>query len=346
MLIDTYLLYKVKNILKFGVFSVIIFFVIIQFLIGNGYTFPKALFSLFYGLSIGAIYEGTNTASFYRKSFISRNLLRIVLLIMSILVIITILQFFFVDFLGKEDLHPLEIIFSKNFISIFIEIFIITFFIVFFIELEKHLGDHFIFNFFFSKYKKPIEENRVIMFLDLKDSTSIAEIIGNKAFVSFINYCYRIMAKSVIKNKATILKYVGDEVILTWDERKGIKHNNCIHMYYDFFDELEKHKNDFIERYGIFPVFKAGLHSGEVTAAFLGSIKKQMDYSGDVMNTTARIQGVCNQYDANMLISSELASLLPDTEDFVYSEIGEVQFKGKAEKFPIKKVQRIYYKKH
>ncbi len=344
MLIDTYLLYKIKNILKFGVFSVVIFFVIIQFLIGSGYTIPKALFSLFYGLSIGAIYESTNTPSFYRKSFIYRNIVRIVLLVISITLIIIALQFSFNSFWSDEVANPLSIIFSKEFISIFIEIFIITFFIVFFIELEKHLGDHFIFNFFFSKYKKPIEENRVIMFLDLKDSTSIAEKIGNKAFVSFINYCYKIMSKSVIKNKATILKYVGDEVILTWKERKGIQNSNCVNMYFDFFDDLEKHKNDFIERYGIFPVFKAGLHSGEVTAAFLGSIKKQMDYSGDVMNTTARIQGVCNQYDANVLISSDLASLMPETEAFVYSKIGEVQFKGKAEKFPIKRVQRIYYK--
>ena len=68
-----------------------------------------------------------------------------------------------------------------------------------------------------------------------------------------------------------------------------------------------------------------------------------MDYSGDVMNTTARIQSVCNQYNANLLISSSLASLMENNDKFVYSEIGDVQFKGKANKFSIKKVQRINF---
>jgi len=343
MKIDSYILYKIKNILKFGAFSVIIFFIMIQFLIGDGYNMPKALFSFFYGVSVGLIYEITNTAKFFRLLFITRNVLRIFLLLITIVVIILALQWFFKDFLDTSRQSPLEIVFSKDFISVFIEILIITGFIVLFIELEKHLGNQFIWNFIFSKYNKPVEENRVIMFLDLKDSTSIAERIGNKEFVTFINFCYRILSKSVIKNKATILKYVGDEVILTWKTKKGIKNQNCVNLYFDFFDELENHKIDFIEQFGIFPIFKAGLHSGEVTAAFLGYVKKQMDYSGDVMNTTARIQSVCNQYNANLLISSSLASLMENNDKFVYSEIGDVQFKGKANKFSIKKVQRINF---
>ncbi len=343
MKIDSYIFYKFKNILKFGVFSVIIFFITIQFLTGYNYSLSKALFSFFYGLSIGLVYEMTNTAKFFNRSFIIRNLLRISLLLVAIVIIILILQFFFKDFLDTTNQSSVFIIFSKDFINVFLEILIITVLVVLFIELEKHLGDRFIWNFIFSKYKKPVEEKRVVMFLDLKDSTSIAERIGNKEFVSFINYCYKVLSKSVIKNKATILKYVGDEVILTWKEQKGIKNNNCINFYFDFFDELENHKNEFVELFGVFPVFKAGLHSGEVTAAFLGSIKKQMDYSGDVMNTTARIQSVCNQYNANLLISSDLASLMPISDKFVYSEIGAVQFKGKAKKFSIKKVQRMGY---
>ena len=343
MKIETYFFYKLKNILKYGLFSVVIFFIMIQFLSVIKYSIPTALFSFFYGLSIGTIYEITNTARFYRKPFVVRNSFRFLLLLFSIVIVIVILNLFFPSFVKTEGRSILSILFSKSFVSVFIEIFVITFFIVLLIELESHLGNQFIWNFLFSKYKKPIEENRVIMFLDLKDSTSIAERIGNKAFVTFINYCYRIMSKAIIKNKASILKYVGDEVILTWKEKEGIRNNNCIQMYFDFFDELEKHKIEFIDKFGVFPVFKAGLHSGEVTAAFLGSIKKQMDYSGDVMNTTARIQSVCNLYDANLLISSELACLLPQSSQFVHSEIGEVAFKGKAEKVAIKKVQRIVY---
>jgi adenylate cyclase len=149
------------------------------------------------------------------------------------------------------------------------------------------------------------------------------------------------MSKSVIRNKATILKYVGDEVILTWPKKRGVKHNRCINFYFDFFDELEKHKFEFVEKYGVFPKFKAGLHVGIVTAAYIGTIKKQMDYSGDVMNTAARIQSVCNDFEANFLISTSLADMLSSDDKIVFSNLGCVELKGKIEKVSIKRVQRL-----
>ena len=259
--------------------------------------------------------------------------------IVSKILLIIGLKFFFNEFFAIST--NLQIGFTKEFIETIIGVLIVTVLIVLFIELEKHLGNYFIWNFLFSKYKKPFEEDRVIMFLDLKDSTTIAESIGNDAFVDFINTCYRVMSKSVLKNKATILKYVGDEVILTWPAKKGIKNNNCVNFYFDFYDELEKHRAEFIKKFKVFPVFKAGLHSGYVTAAFLGTIKKQMDYSGDVMNTTARIESVCNKYESNFLISGDLSDMLTETNNLFFTSIGETDLKGKVNKTLIKKVSRV-----
>ena len=341
MKIDSYFLFKLRSILKFGIFSLIVFFIMIQFFLSTGYTFPKALFSFLYGMSIGVVYMATSSTRFYSRSFFTRNLLRVVLLFISVGSIIVFEQFFFSDFLNPGAISREINLFSIHFMELFILILIITFLIVLFIEFEKLLGNNFIWNFILSKYKRPVDEDKVVMFLDLKDSTTIAEKIGNKEFVSFINLCYQMMTHSVIKNKATILKYVGDEVILTWDTPKGINDSNSIRFYFDFVDELEAHKSVFLNRFGFFPIFKAGVHSGVVTAAFLGTIKKQMDYSGDVMNTTARIQSICNEFHAEILVSKYLSDLLPSDKNFKYIELGEVDLKGKEHKFPIVQVERI-----
>ena len=339
MKIDSFIKYQIGNILKFGIFSFIIFLIMIQFIIGKDFGVVRALFSFFYGISLGILFEFTNNTRFYSLSFLLRNFIRLTYILASFFLIIFVLKYFFSFFIITNS--NLNISLTKDFFNTVVGVLIVTILIVLFIELEKHLGDYFIWNFLFSKYKKPFEEERVVMFLDLKDSTSITETIGSDKFVELINLCYRIMSKPILKNKATILKYVGDEVILTWPIKKGIKNNNCVNFYFDFNDELEKHRNEFITKFKIFPVFKAGLHSGIVTAAFLGSIKKQMDYSGDVMNTTARIESICNQYGANFLISESIANKLQKSDNFFFKDLGEAHLKGKVNKTRIKEVLKL-----
>jgi len=50
----------------------------------------------------------------------------------------------------------------------------------------------------------------------------------------------------------------------------------------------------YLSKYGRVPVFKAGIHGGKVMALEVGSVKKELAYLGDIVNTTARIQGECN----------------------------------------------------
>jgi len=337
MILNKYFKYKLYKILKFGIFSFFVFFFIIRFIIGEEFGIQKIIFSFLYGVSIGLIYEYTSTNKFYSLSIFFRNIIRISLLLLSIFIIIFVFKYFD-SIYDLKDIHILKVGFDKDFLLILINIFIVTVAIVLFIELEKHLGNNFILNFIVSKYNKPIEQNRIIMFLDLKDSTTIAEKIGNNKFVEFINMCYEIMSESIINSNAKILKYVGDEIILTWDKSKGLKNSNCINFYFNYNNDLKKYESDFIEKFGFFPVFKAGSHVGIVTAAFLGSIKKQMDYSGDVMNTAARIESICNKYNANLLISGELYNLLSNDNKFNYHDLGNMELKGKLKQIRVYKV--------
>ena len=44
------------------------------------------------------------------------------------------------------------------------------------------------------------------------------------------------------------------------------------------------------QKFGVNPDFKAGIHLGEVTTGEIGALKKEIIFTGDVLNTTARIQ--------------------------------------------------------
>ena len=77
--------------------------------------------------------------------------------------------------------------------------------------------------------------------------------------------------------------------------------------------------------------FKAGLHFGDVITAEIGDLKKEIVYNGDVLNTTARIESMCNQYDQQLIASEELVSQLDLPSFITATSLGPVVLRGKAD---------------
>ena len=50
-----------------------------------------------------------------------------------------------------------------------------------------------------------------------------------------------------------------------------------------------------LKNYGQITEFKVGIHYGKVTLEEIGVVKKDIVFSGDVLNTAARIQSMCNE---------------------------------------------------
>ena len=94
---------------------------------------------------------------------------------------------------------------------------------------------------------------------------------------------------------------------------------------------LEQRKEHYMQEYDLLPSFKAGLHIGEATVGEIGVIKKDIVYSGDVLNTTSRIQGECNNQNVNILLSSELLGRMQLNGEYEQIALGEIPLKGKKE---------------
>jgi adenylate cyclase len=59
-------------------------------------------------------------------------------------------------------------------------------------------------------------------------------------------------------------------------------------------------------------------------------------FSGDVLNTTARIQNKCNQFGVNILLSRYLLNKLQlPPSDFSVSRVGVIELKGKKQKLEL-----------
>jgi adenylate cyclase len=208
---------------------------------------------------------------------------------------------------------------------------------LYYTETQNGLGQKMFANFFLGKYHRPVQERRIFMFLDMRSSTSIAERLGHVKYYKLLNDYYNNMTDAIIDTNGEIYQYVGDELIITWEENEGIKDNTCIRCFEKIKQAFQDRSDYFIDKFGLLPQFKAGIHTGQVTTGEIGTLKKEIVYTGDVLNTAARIQGLCNEYKADLLVSEPLFNLL-NLREVSNKCIGELSLKGKEKKMGVVRV--------
>jgi len=196
--------------------------------------------------------------------------------------------------------------------------------------VNKKFGPGQMFLLFLGKYNNPITENRIFMFLDLNESTTIAEKLGHIIYSKLLQECFLDMNKIIPESGAEIYQYVGDEAVLTWKIRNYDKNfMKPIQLFFDYKKKLEKKAEYYKSKFGVVPEFKAGLHAGVVTVAEIGDLKREIAYHGDVVNTAARLRGACNEFDKKLLASAFVIRNINQSHDYNIQEIGEVNLKGK-----------------
>ena len=195
--------------------------------------------------------------------------------------------------------------------------------------VNENFGPSVFWNLVVGLYSPPRTEKKIFMFLDMRDSTTIAEKLGYTKFSKLVQDSFLDLNSVMAKFNGEIYKYVGDEAIIVWDYDQGKSEQEAVKLFFDFQQVLKKKENYYSQNYGLLPEFKAGIHGGEVIVAEVGVERKEIAYLGDVVNTTARIQDQCNHLKENFLVSSILYDDLEQKVQFHYSYKGEHVLKGK-----------------
>ncbi len=210
-----------------------------------------------------------------------------------------------------------------------------------FMQVRDSFGYGVLPNFILGRYNKPKEERRIFMFLDLKSSTTIAEKLGHIQYHNLLNDFFDDINDSIIFSKGEIYQYIGDEITVSWTMKNGIENVNCLRCFFSIRDKIKSNSTRYTERFGLVPDFKAGLHCGNVTIGEVGVIKKEIVFTGDVLNTTARIEELCNTYGVKLLVSKKLLDLLQIENRYTKNVIAEITLRGKKTKNILYNLERI-----
>jgi adenylate cyclase len=196
------------------------------------------------------------------------------------------------------------------------------------IEINEKYSPGVFMDIFLGKYIEPKTEKRIIMFIDLKDSTSIAEKMPNKRYFRFIREFIYHISNALIENGGRIYQYVGDEIVVSWRYSKR-NMRRCIKALIDARKNLRRNSTHFKRRYGVIPEYRIGVHVGDVTIGEIGVIKKDLAMSGDAMNTAARIKAASTELNHDFLLSKDFVDH-SNLKDGQKVNLGLVELKGKV----------------
>jgi len=313
----------------------------------NHYSFSRnllvtAIASLIFGLSMGWIEISYLSKLFKKRRFLVKILLKTSIYLFSMIsfLLITSMVNNMIDLnVGITNGKLWESIgnFFFNWAFWSIEIYICCLIIIslLYAEFTDYLGVEVVKNFFTGKYQKSREEKRAFMFLDMKSSTTIAENLGHVKYFDLLRDYYDDLSDPILESNGIIYQYVGDEVVVSWKLEAGKTIENCLRCFDAMKNKLTSRSDYYQMKYGEFPSFKAGIHCGRVATGEIGRIKKDITFTGDVLNTTARIQGLCNSLSQDMLLSKSAIENMPSELQANFQSLGDFELKGKLKKIEL-----------
>ena len=310
-------------------------------LTGVPYDFSRNIFTIpVTGLIMGML-SGILEISYFSKRFIKRSFTAKVIfksIVYLIVFIIFLIIIMLINALSAHDHHsfgnlssPAWTFFTTySIIGILLYIASIVVITQFYAEFKESIGLGTLNNFFLGTYHHPIVEERIFMFVDMKSSTTIAENLGHVKYFEMLKEYFFDLSAAVIDHSGAIYQYAGDEMIITWKLKDGLKKNYSIDCFFAMKRALEVQADKYIAKFGLLPGFKAGMHYGMVAAGEIGTLKKEIIFTGDVLNTSARIQGLCNNFSADFLVSEDLVKLLHLPAIYTITSVGETLLKGRS----------------
>ena len=182
---------------------------------------------------------------------------------------------------------------------------------------QKYVPNDVIEQFFTAPEKMLVGENRIvsILFSDIRDFTTISEMMQPDVLVETLNRYFTVMVDAIMSHHGIVDKYIGDAIMALFGtpEKRDDDARQSAYAAFDMVDAL-KDFNVWQERREL-PPFRIGvaLNYGVVTVGNIGSEKK-LDYTviGDMVNVAARLEGLTKKYRVPIIVSESVYRKLAD----------------------------------
>ncbi|MBV8506575.1 MAG: adenylate/guanylate cyclase domain-containing protein, partial [Alphaproteobacteria bacterium] len=174
-------------------------------------------------------------------------------------------------------------------------------------EFRRMIGGRVLGSFLLGTYHRPRREQRIVMFLDIADSTALAERLGELRVHDLITRFFSDIDRPIADQDGEVHAYVGDEVIVTWPLSEDAERNaRPLRCFFTIEERMIELAPSYAQEFGAVPRFRAGLHAGPVVVSECGIAKRQIAYFGDAMNVAARLCEHCKVAGETLVASADM----------------------------------------
>jgi adenylate cyclase len=210
-----------------------------------------------------------------------------------------------------------------------------------FTEAGRMIGAPMLVNIALGTYHRPKREQLIVMFLDLANSTQLAEAMGELKVHDLITRFFFDIEPSIMAHGGGVHAYVGDEVIVTWPlDADPARNTRCFDCCAAIDRTMAGLADTYQRAFGVVPQFRAALHCGPVIVSECGSAKRQLAFFGDTMNVTARLCEYCKQASQHLVLSANLLNRLTIPPDLVLSKAETIALRGRHEPIEVHAIRR------
>jgi adenylate cyclase len=196
------------------------------------------------------------------------------------------------------------------------------------------IGIETLFHLMVGTYHRPVVEEKVIVFLDINDSTALAERLGAVLTKSLVGKFLFDISKPITDFGGEIYLYKGDGLIALWEWREAVTDSRILRVIDAMFGAILREHAEFEQQFGVVPSFRVGVHGGEVVVSEQGDTKRAIGVYGSTINIAARMEEAAKAHDVACVISGDVVKELRDDGDRL-SLIGHEKMRGISAEIPI-----------
>jgi adenylate cyclase len=170
-----------------------------------------------------------------------------------------------------------------------------------------------------------------VLFSDVRNFTAISEGLEPKELTAFINEYLTGMTRVIRAHRGTLDKYIGDAIMAFWGAPVSDPEHakNAVTTALEMQQMAQQLREQFKARGWPEIRIGVGVNTGVMVVGDMGSVvRKAYTVMGDSVNLGSRLEGLCKEYGAGIILSEMTKNAVPG---IVYRELDRVRVKGKDE---------------
>jgi adenylate cyclase len=175
-------------------------------------------------------------------------------------------------------------------------------------------------------YHRPVEERKVLLFLDINGSTALAERLGALKMRALVRKFLSDLSQPIVDHGGDIYLYKGDGLIAIWNWDDAVKDDAILKAVDAMFAAVAGEREAYERSFGVAPAFRIGIHGGVVIVSEQGDAKRSIGIYGDAINIAARMEEAARAHNVRCVVSEAVASVLSERRRI--RAIGEERVKG------------------